>query len=260
MFDLIRCLFKMNIKKWMEYRADFIIGIVSIFLTNLISITFFWVLFQHITLINGWTFDEIMFILGLYYTSFGIWHLFLQGPTPHRIERYIINGELDGFLVRPVNTLKLLIMSKIDDDGIGDLVAGLIIFFYASNSLSIVWSLSNIALLMLTVFGSVLIIFSISLILTAAGFWVIRSSTLTDLLYPFMRFIEFPLEMYNPFVTFILTFVIPLGFVNYYPAQAFLGKGVTYLSYLTPVVGIVFFIIAYSAWKHGLNNYSSTGN
>jgi len=261
MIGIIKQLFKMNIKTWSEYRMDFFIGITAVLVSNLTSIVLFWIIFSHVTTINNWTLDQMFFLLGLYFTSLGLWHVFLQGPMPHRIERYIVNGELDGLLLRPVNTLSLLILSKIDDDGIGDLIAGLLLLLYASNALSIVWSVQNIVLIISTVLGSVLIIFSLMLLLTSAGFWVIKSSILTNLLYPIMRFIEFPLEIYNPFIIFILTFVLPLGFINYYPAQLFLSKGsITFASYLTLFVGIVFFSIAYKLWKFGLKNYSSTGS
>jgi ABC-2 type transport system permease protein len=186
---------------------------------------------------------------------------FFPGPHAHRIERYIVNGELDGLLLRPMNTLAMLILSKIDDDGLGDFIVGILVLIYASNKLSIAWSIQNMMLLVSTISGSVLIVFSLMLLLTSVGFWVIRSSVLSELIYPFMRFIEFPLEIYNPFIVFILTFVLPLGFVNYYPAQLFLGKGgMAYVSYLTPLIGIAFFVVAYAAWKFGLKNYASTGS
>jgi ABC-2 type transport system permease protein len=82
MLAIIKQFLKMNIKKWAEYRMDFFIGITAIMMTNLISLVFFWIIFQHVTVINGWTFDQMLFLLGLFYLSFGIWHVFFQGPTP----------------------------------------------------------------------------------------------------------------------------------------------------------------------------------
>jgi len=261
MFKLWKQLVKMNIKRWMEYRADFFIGIFAIFLTNVISIVFFWVIFQHIPVLNGWRFEQILFLVGLSYLSFGIWHTFLTGVSPHRLERYIVNGDFDRMLLVPFNPLLLLIMGDIDDDGFGDLIAGILVLGYASNALSIVWTLQNIILLTLTVIGAVLIIFSVVLLFATATFWIIRSAMLSEILYPLMRFTEFPLDIYNPFIIFLLTFVLPFGFINYYPAQFFLGKGLwMYAAYLTPIVGLIAFVISYSAWKYGIKNYTSTGS
>jgi ABC-2 type transport system permease protein len=76
-----------------------------------------------------------------------------------------------------------------------------------------------------------------------------------------MRFLDLPLEVYAPAISFVLTFIIPIGFINFYPAQLFLSKGATsYFAYLTPLIGIASFIFSYSLWKLGVKNYSSTGS
>jgi ABC-2 type transport system permease protein len=261
MLRLWKQLIKMNIKRWMEYRLDFFIGIFAIFITNALSIVFFWVIFQHIPVLNGWRFEQILFLVGLSYLTIAMWHVFLSGPSPHRIERHIRNGEFDRILLKPINPLLLLIISRIDDDGFGDIIAGILILSYASSTLSITWTLQNIAFIILTMFGGVLIIFSVILLLSTATFWIVRSGMLSQIFWPLIKFVELPLDIYNPFVIFFLTFILPFGFVNYYPAQVFLGKGLlTYVSYLTPLVGIILFFIAYSAWKYGIKNYTSTGS
>ena len=261
MFNTWKQLMKMNIKRWMEYRVDFFVGITTMFLTNVMSIVFFWVIFQHIPVLNGWSFNQLLFLAGLSYISFGIWHTFLSGPSPHRIERYIVNGDFDSILLRPINPLLLLIMSNIDDDGFGDLIAGILVLAYASSALSIAWTFQSIVFLSLTIAGAVLIIFSIVLFLGTATFWIIKSQMLSEILWPLTRFIEFPLDIYNPFIIFFLTFILPFGFINYYPAQIFIGKGLWMsAAYLTPFVGLITFAVAYSFWKIGVKNYTSTGS
>jgi ABC-2 type transport system permease protein len=260
MLELWKQLIKMNVKRWMEYRVDFFVGIIAMFLTNVISVVFFWVIFSYIPALNGWSFNQLLFLLGLSYFSFGIWHAFLSGSSPHRIERFIANGEFDSILLRPLNPMLNLTLSNIDDDGFGDLIAGILLLIYSSSALSIVWSLTNLIFMALSVFGAVLTILSINILFSTATFWVVRSRMLSEILWPLMKFIDYPLDIYNPIIVFILTFIIPLGFINYYPAQLFLGKGVWMLAaYLTPLVGVTMFIISYSLWKYGIKNYTSTG-
>jgi ABC-2 type transport system permease protein len=62
-----------------------------------------------------------------------------------------------------------------------------------------------------------------------------------------------------------MTFVIPVGFVSYYPSTAFLdhtGEApvTPAFAYLTPLVGLGLFAAAYAFWKVGLNHYQSTGS
>lgn len=261
MLSLWKQLIKMNIKKMAEYRADFFIGIFAIFLTNALSVTFFWIIFQNIPAINGWTFDQMLFLVGLSYFSLGLWHVFLVGASAHRLEVYIRDGNFDTFLLRPVNTLLLLLMSNIDDDGLGDVIAGLMILLYSSSALGIVWNTANILFLAMTIFGGILIFFSFTLIISTLSFWLTRTREISQLLWPLTKFTEFPLEIYNPLINFFLTFVIPLGFINYYPAQYFLQRTtITFVSFLSPLVGVIMFFIAYSFWKYGIKSYTSTGS
>jgi len=64
---------------------------------------------------------------------------------------------------------------------------------------------------------------------------------------------------------FLLPFLIPVGFMSYYPATLFLNRtGDTLFSpifaSLTPLVGLCLFALAYSFWRVGLNRYQSTGS
>jgi ABC-2 type transport system permease protein len=254
-------LIRLNIATWMEYRLDFFIGIFAMFISNLTSIIFFWVLFQSIVQINGWTFWQLIFLAGLSSLTVGIWHAFLVGAAPWRAERLIRTGSFDRLLTQPVNPFVFLVISNIDDDGFGDLIAGLLITYLGATMSGILLTPLNIILLSLFVFGAVLIFFSITLITSTLCFWITKSGAIGEIIWSLMRFVDLPLEVYNPFVTFILTFIIPIAFINFYPAEFFLGKGLyMWFAYLTPIIGIISFIVAYKLWKFGLKNYTSTGS
>jgi len=253
-------LIKMNISKWMEYRADFLIGIAAMFASNLTSIIFFWVLFQNIVQINGWTFWQLVFLSGLSALTVGVWHAFLVGVSSWRVEREIRKGSFDRILVQPVNSFVYLLISTVDDDGFGDLIAGLLITYLGAINSGILLTPLNIILLSLFVFGSILIFFSLTILVSSLCFWVVRSGAIGEIVWSLMRFIDLPLDVYSPAITFILTFILPLGFINFYPAQFFLGKGIAQLAYFTPIVGVISFIVAYNFWKFGLKNYGSTGS
>ena len=252
---------KLNVKTWLEYRIDFLVGIIAMFSSNITSIVFFWVLFQNIMQMNGWTFWQLIFLSGLSALTVGIWHAFLVGVAPWRVERYIRSGTFDRVLIQPVNTFVYLVISNIDDDGFGDLIAGLLIVYLGATMSGIVLNLSSIFLLTFFVIGAVLIFLSISIIISSLCFWITRSGAIADIIWSLMRFIDLPLDVYNPVITFLFTFIIPIGFINFYPAQLFFGKGLyTQFAYLTPIIGIISFVIAYNVWKIGINNYTSTGS
>ena len=64
----------------------------------------------------------------------------------------------------------------------------------------------------------------------------------------------------------LLAFVIPFGFMNYFPASYFLHKADNGLGLplaigvLTPAVGVVFLVVAYAFWRFGLQRYQGVGH
>lgn len=259
--SLWKKLLGLNIRKWAQYRADFIIGITAMAMTDVVAVLFFWILFQNIPNLNGWSFAEVLFILGMSTTVFGIWHTFLAGSSAWTLDRLVRNGDFDRFLLQPVNTLIYLVMHKIDDDGMGDLLMGIVMLIYSSSIIGMAWTIPKLLLLIVLLAGGTLIIFSISLIFAAVAFWTIRSRGVAELFWPLFRFTEYPLEIFAPFIIFIITFVLPLGFISYYPAQIFLGRGMWMeAAYLTPIVGVATLVVAYKFWIFSLKRYSSTGS
>lgn len=59
---------------------------------------------------------------------------------------------------------------------------------------------------------------------------------------------------------FAFTYIIPIGFVAFYPSQLFLRpEDVSPLIYFSPIVGIGLFALTYWIWTKGVNSYTGTG-
>jgi ABC-2 type transport system permease protein len=72
---------------------------------------------------------------------------------------------------------------------------------------------------------------------------------------------QYPMTVSEGFFRFIFTYVIPIGFVAFYPAQLFLRpEDVSHIVYISPLVGIGFFTLAYLTWTKGVNSYTGTGS
>jgi ABC-2 type transport system permease protein len=62
-----------------------------------------------------------------------------------------------------------------------------------------------------------------------------------------------------------LTFLLPLAFVNWYPALYVIGRPDPYgfpdwLRFASPVVAVVLVSIALLVWRTGVRRYTSTGS
>ena len=252
---------KLNVQTWAEYRLDFIIGIVAIFLTNVTAIVFYWVVFQHIPTLNGWSLNQLLFIFGFVALTGGIWHVFLTGCSPWSMDRLVRRGELDRYLLRPMNTLTLLIMRNIDEDGFGDIAAGAMLLIYSSSKLGLIWTPQMILAFAALMGGAVLVMFSILLFLSSIAFWVTTVRSLMDMFWNAVKLAEYPLDIYSTMVVWILTYIFPIGFIGFYPAQFFFQNSEWMaFAYATPLAGLALFAVAYTSWRYGLKNYTSTGH
>ena len=111
------------IKTLLEYRADFILGLIGFILIQLTGVIFIKLIFNNIPALEGWSFYEILFIYGFAQIPRGIDHVFtdnlwiLSGQI-------IVQGQFDRYLLRPLNPLFQVIAERFQPDGIGEIIIG----------------------------------------------------------------------------------------------------------------------------------------
>ncbi|MEM7533895.1 MAG: ABC-2 family transporter protein [Chloroflexota bacterium] len=258
-------LFRVNIKAQMEYRMDFLVSVVHILLLQLGNLALIWVILDKFHALNGWSFGEIAFLAGLRLLSHSLFVIFIS-ELAWGLKHYIIDGDFDRFLLKPVNPLFLLLSNKVDLRGVTDLVSGIVILTTATSVLGLQWSLTKLAILVAVVLGALLIELAVYLATSSVSFWVLRLDALSSIVFQFHeQYILYPVSIYGRPIQYILTLLIPFAFINFYPSLYFLDKTSEALFhpvivYLTPMVGIVCFVVAYGVWRSGIRAYQSTGS
>ncbi|WP_053361553.1 ABC-2 family transporter protein [Bacillus sp. FJAT-27251] len=251
---------KNHMKVMMEYRIDFIIGVLSVILEQFASIFFIKVVFDHIEQINGWSFYEILFIYGIAATGRSIHHIFFDNLWTLGWQ-YIRPGQLDRLLIRPINPLFHIVADRLHQDGFGQLIIGLIILGTAIPQLDLAWGAVEIALLVVMIISSGLIFVAVNLFFATFSFWMIDSLPVVWAVFNLSDFARYPLTIYHKGIRTFLTWIIPYGFTAFYPAAYFIDKsGFRELALWTPVVALVCCVIAYSFWNRGLKSFASTGS
>jgi ABC-2 type transport system permease protein len=124
----------------------------------------------------------------------------------------------------------------------------------------------KILFLCVSILGAALIQSAGFLFTSIPSFWIIQNNSLRDILFHQLKgFVDYPISLYSKFIQVILTLVIPYAFLSFYPSQFFLGKNDFLMfhpifQYLTPILGIILFFLAYKFWLFGINHYKSTGS
>ncbi len=213
---------------------------------------------------NGWNFREMFFLYALWMTGHELHNTLFF--TVNSVPEYVREGRFDRFLVRPLDTLfqVVTVPQQIVPDALVLAIATLAAATAAAG-VRIDWIF--LTFVPLVVAGGALIDLGISLAVATCSFWFIRVDTLRWVVMSLEQdFTRYPISIYTRGVRFVLTFLLPFAFMNYFPATYFLQKADTGLHFnpavglLTPVIGMIWVTGAYAFWLLGLRHYQGTGS
>ncbi len=117
--------------------------------------------------------------------------------------------------------------------------------------------------LLLMIGGGVLIFIGIFMLTAALCFWTIQGLEVANIFTDGGReMAQYPLNIYQKWVTVFFTFIIPFGAVSYLPLLSILGKshGNVYLYMMMPLASVLFLLPCYLVWQIGVRHYRSTGS
>ena len=255
---------KMFFKARMEYRFSFFSGMFANFYCYFITYTTFWVITQQFGRIDGWAFEDMTMLYGLNLFTYSIAGV-LFWYTVFHLGQEITSGKLDNYLIRPMGLIKQMICHRFGDTFLGQILVTLIFMVMAVTRINYQMTAFSYIYLVLAIIGGVLIQSGAMIILGSLSFWMLRSNDLADIVYYDMRtFVHYPLSIFPSFIRIILTYVLPWAIINYYPSLIILQKVQTteefILGILSPVIGILFFLLALFVFNCGLRRYSGSGS
>ncbi len=253
-------------KSTLEYRPAFVTDGITVIISYTVMYVGIWILLEKFKMIQGWTMYEVMFLFNMNLLAYSLTAFAFRTPMIEDIEDMVRMGRFDIVLTKPVNSLVYLLLGRCTEGYFGQLSVVTVIFTICFINLNFEWTIGKIIFFITTIIGATLVQAAIFIALGTLTFFITRHNAIYNLVNGTGRgFIDYPISIYDKYIQVIFTFVIPFAFVNYYPATFLLDKSGEalfhpVLQYLTPVVGIVLFILAYRFWKIGVNRYESTGS
>lgn len=258
------CFLRLSLQKQFEYTFDIICCFIMIPMMYGTGILLLYFMVSNYQPLSGWTFPQLAFLYGLGDLSHGLMMVF--SVQNWWIETSVVRGEFDRMLLRPINVFFQFSVTYINFIGLMDVLVGGTIFIYSCYLIGFNWSIYTIMKVILIVVGAALIRSSIFTIFCSIAFWTKRSQSMFVLLNDFMeRTTLYPMSIYPYFVQLMLTLIIPIAFISFYPSSELLGKSTPFalplgMSVWTPLIGVVMFILANLVFNYGLKNYESTGS
>lgn len=260
MLRMHRIFIAQEFKRMMEYKGDFIVGIIGFLMVQCSNLLFLWIIFSQIPDLMGWTVNEIVFIYGFSLIPKGIDHLFFDNLWS--IGHFTVRkGDFDKYLTRPINTLFHVMVEKVQIDALGELIMGIALVCVTLPTLSVEWSVLKVVLAIAVMPFATLIYTGIKTATAAVAFWTKRSGNVIYMFYMVNDFAKYPVTIYNNVVKWIITYVIPFAFTSYFPAYYILtGENPLYNIGMTVLISIILMTIGILIWNRGIRAYESAGS
>ena len=258
-FSLFWYYLKQYFKTRMEYRADLLNGLFSDFIFQATNLIFILVVFQHTSLLQGWSREEILFIYGFFLVPYAVFSTFFN--LWNFQEKYIIKGEMDRILTRPAHNLFQVMLETMDPPSLMGVVTGFVIMGYAGVDMQLDWSWYDPFVFLVMVASSVFIYGGVYTTIAAIGFFTDSKTGITPMIWNIQNYGRYPVNIYNKIIRFILTWVLPFAFVGVYPSSYFLHREeYGFYMWMTPVMGIVTLLLGFFVWNFGVKHYRGAGS
>jgi ABC-2 type transport system permease protein len=248
----------------MTYRTSFAILLVANFFITGLDFAAILVMFANVDRLGGFALAEIAFLYGGTSVAIGIADLLLGNID--RLGNRIRMGTFDAMMVRPI---PLFVQSSADEFALrrfGRIVQGSAVLAWSVWALDLDWTLAKALMVPYLVVCGTLIFLALFTMGAAFQFWSTDGSEVANAFtYGGNTLTQYPLTIFPQELVKVLTFVVPVAFVNWYPSLFVLGRSdplglPSAFQFASPVVALVLCCLAVVAWRTGVRRYRSTGS
>ncbi|HSJ53246.1 MAG TPA: ABC-2 family transporter protein [Anaerolineae bacterium] len=252
---LLSIFYKNTLMGEMEYRLNF--------WANL-ALSLFWlvwaalsvrVYFFHADSIAGWTYHELLVVMGLFFALNGYRQMVLE-PNLSRMSEYVRLGTLDYILTKPVNSQFLVSLRHLGVFNWGDPILGLGLVMYAFWKLEYLPGMGELALFALLMLAAMVLLYSVTLILQTTTIWLVNVDRVDAVIMAVVEAGRFPVGFYRGWVRVILTTIVPVAFLTTFPARALLGELEWWIAVIAVVLAAALFVAAAIFWRFALRHYA----
>ena len=247
-----------------QYRTSFALFALSQATVNSVEFVAILIVVDLVPSLGGWTRAEVAFLYGLATVPFAIADVFVSSID--RTSRYVLSGEMDRLLLRPISPLVQIVSLEFELRRVGKLIPAVAVLAWSISAVPVAWTPQRVALLAIALLCGVAIYAALWIGTSSAAFWFVASQEAANAFTYGGEFAnQYPLHLYRGWIRAVLGWIVPLAFVAYVPSQAILGAtnplGLPpWLVYLSVPVAAAALGVSLLVWRFGINHYQSTGS
>lgn len=260
-FKMYRIFFKYSIIRGTTYRVNFILELLIEIGYQSTILLFFSVLYSNIKQVGGWSYYEVLFLLGINVISqqffISIIYFFNLRELPERIK----DGEIDFTLLKPIHSLFNLTLATPYFAGLVILPLGFYLMAIAASHLQSHISLLSLFLGAILTISGLIIAYSIAVIIVSLAFKYLNAQRLPQIAENIIyTYTHNPHQVYQGVLKPIFYFILPIVFVSSIPASTVIRQIEWGKVILSLTIATIFLLITVRFWNIMIKNYTSASS
>lgn len=204
--------------------------------------------------IAGWSYGEVLVVVGLFFAVNGIRQAFFE-PNLHRMGEYVRRGTLDHVLTQPVDSQVLVSLRHVGMHNLVDPLLGLVLVGVGLGVEGRAPSWADGAAFGWLMLAAVALLYALVLALMALAVLLVGADELDTVSFSVVELSRFPVQAYRqPLQTLLV--VVPVALLTTVPAQALLGRLEWWWLLVSPASAVVAVSAASLGWRSALRRYS----
>ena len=256
---LYKSFFLIQLKSMMQHKASFLLTAMGQFLVSFNVFLGVFFMMSRFREVKGFTYGEVLLCFSIMLMAFTIAETVFRSLGT--FDSLIRNGEFDRILLRPRNSLFLVLCSKMELTRFGRLLQALVMFVYGLHSSSVSWTIFRGIAVVLMVLGGVAVFAAIYLIFASICFFTLEGLEFMNVFTDGAReYGKYPIGIYGKNLLTICTWIVPFALFQYYPLLYLTGKAQEVWYCFLPGAACLFLVPAVLFWRFGMKRYQSAGS
>ncbi len=246
---------RINVLGEMAYRVNFYVQLLQSLVELGTAIAGLAVIFTYTDTLRGWTPDEMLALVGVYFMAGGVIGLVIE-PSLEQFITSVRDGSLDFTLTKPEDAQFLVSLQTVNIWRVIDIVMGAAVLGTALVRLGEKIGAGQALSFGLMSLSGLVIIYSFWLILATLAFWFVRVENILVIFQSMYEAGRWPISLYPGWLRFALTFIVPVAFATTMPAEALTGR--LALPTIAGALGLAVSLAVLSRilWRIGLRHYA----
>ena len=251
--------FKIHFKSELQYKVSFILSFISQFFVFFSYYFTILCLFDKFSNLKGFTLYEVLLTFGIIQFGFAVCETFFRGID--QFDKLIVDGSFDRLLLRPKNILLQVFCQEVSFIKFARIFQATVILVIAIINVDVIWDIKKIITLLCMLISSVLIFLSIFILAASYCFITVKGLEVRNVFTDGGKHMaQYPIGIFKKGFIFVFTYIIPFGFVNYYPLLYLLDELKSDIYIISPLITVFYLIISIFVFYLGIKKYSSTGS